>query len=150
MTTGQLRLTGRITIDLPPDEAFTLFTPRGEQEWAHGWHPHFPAPVPDDAQPGTVFETESHGQHTIWVVTSAQPGRCISYARTTPGDLAGTVNVMISPAAGRSEAEVTYDLTALTAAAAPGLHEFADGYQAYLRTWQEAIAYLVDGRRGGR
>jgi hypothetical protein len=148
MTAGQLRLTGRIRIGLPPDDAFRLFTPRGEQEWAHGWHPHFPAPVPDDAEPGTVFETQSHGEHTIWVVTSRQPGQCISYARTTPGDRAGTVTVTITPAAGGSEAEIAYDLTALTAAAVPGLHEFGDGYPAYLRSWQDAIAYLVDAPRG--
>ena len=149
MTGGHVRLTGRITIGLPPDEAFRLFTPGGEQEWAHGWHPQFPAPVPDDAEPGTVFETQAHGQHTIWVVTSRQPGQCISYARVTPGDRAGTVTVTISPSGGRSEAEVSYDLTALTAAASAGLREFACRYPEYLRSWQEAIAYLVDAREGG-
>jgi hypothetical protein len=44
MTSTQ-RLTGRIQVALPPNEAFRLFTPRGEQDWAHGWRPHFPAPA---------------------------------------------------------------------------------------------------------
>ena len=139
MTSTRQRLTGRIRVDLPPGEAFRLFTPRGEQDWVHGWHPHFPAPVLDDTEPGTVFETHADRQHTIWLVTSCEPGKRISYARVTPGDRAGTVTVTIGPAGGGSEVEVTYQLTALTPAAADELAEFADRYPAYLRSWQDAI-----------
>src|SRR6266567_8723965 len=66
------RLTGRLHVGLPPAEAFRLFTARGEQDWAHGWQPHFPAPAPDDSEPGIVFETSAHGQHTVWVVTERE------------------------------------------------------------------------------
>jgi len=145
----QRRLTGRIRVALPPGEAFRLFTPRGEQDWVHGWHPHFPAPAPDDTEPGTVFETSAHGQHTIWLVTDRQPGERISYARVTPGDHAGTVTVAISPdgehSAGQySEVEVTYQLTALTSDADRTLSEFADGYAAYLQSWEDAITAWMD------
>ena len=143
MTGSRRRLTGHIQVALPPAEAFRLFTPRGEQDWAHGWHPSFPAPAPDDTEPGTVFETSAHGQHTIWLVTGRDPGRHISYARVTPGDQAGTVTVIISPAGQHSEAEVTYELTALTSTADHKLAEFADGYPAYLRSWQDAIAAML-------
>ena len=78
MSGTQRRLTGRIQVALPPAEAFRLFTPRGEQDWAHGWHPHFPAPVTDDTDPGTVFETHAHDQHTIWLVT----GRVLEHWHT--------------------------------------------------------------------
>jgi hypothetical protein len=139
VTSTRQRLTGRIKVDLPPGEAFRLFTPRGEQDWAHGWHPRFPAPAPDDAEPGTVFETHTHGQHTIWLVTGREPGKRISYARVTPGDQAGTVTITITPSGRHSEVEVTYQLTALTSAANHKLREFADGYPAYLQSWQDAI-----------
>src|SRR5436305_397346 len=36
-------LTGRLTVDLPPAEAYELFTPRGEERWVPGWRPRFPA-----------------------------------------------------------------------------------------------------------
>jgi hypothetical protein len=143
MTGMQRRLTGRIQVPLPPGEALRLFTPRGEQDWALGWLPSFPAPASDDTQPGTVFETSAHGQHTIWLVTDRQPGKRISYARVTPGDQAGTVTVTISPAGQHSEAEVTYQLTALTGPATRKLSEFADGYSAYLQSWQDAIAAWI-------
>ena len=47
-------------------------------------------------------------------------------------------------AGGHSAVEVTYDLTALTGAAVPGLAEFARGYPDHLRSWQDAIAALLD------
>ena len=140
MTGAQRRLTGRIQVALPPGEAFRLFTPRGEQDWAHGWHPRFPGPADDDTEPGTVFETSAHGQDTVWLVTDRQQGMRISYARVTPGDRAGTVTVTISPAGRHSEVEVTYHLTALTGPASVKLSEFADGYSAYLRSWEDDIA----------
>jgi hypothetical protein len=167
MTAAQRRLTGRIHVALPPAEALRLFTPRGEQDWAHGWHPRFPAPAPDDTEPGTVFETTAHGQHTVWLVTEHQPGRRISYARVTPADQAGTVTVTVTAAAAthadadadatdvdasqhsaagqhtaagqHSAVDVTYHLTALTGPAVGKLGEFADRYPAYLQSWQDAI-----------
>ena len=148
MTGVQQRLTGRILVGLPPGEAFGLFTPRGEEDWAHGWHPRFPAPAPDDTEPGTVFETSAHGQHTVWLVTDRQAGKRISYARVTPGDQAGTVTVTISAAGLHSEAEVIYLLTALASTADDRLSEFADGYPAYLQSWQDAIAGWVKGQAG--
>jgi hypothetical protein len=142
--TGPARLAGVIQVALPPADAFRLFTPRGEQDWAHGWHPAFPAETPDDTEPGTVFETSAHGaQPTVWVVTGRQPGRSISYTRVTPGDRAGTVTVNLSPAGQHGEAsdvEVTYQLTALSESAGDALREFADGYRAYLQSWQDAIS----------
>jgi Polyketide cyclase / dehydrase and lipid transport len=139
VTSTRQRLTGRIQVDLPPGEAFRLFTPRGEQDWVHGWQPRFPAPAPDDTEPGTVFETHADGQHTIWVVISREPGKRISYARVTPGDRAGTVTVTINAAGHHSEVEVTYQLTALTGPAGHKLSEFAGRYPAYLQSWQDAI-----------
>lgn len=149
MTGTQQRLTGRIRIPLPPAEAFPLFTPRGEQVWAEGWHPSFPAAAPDDSEPGTVFETSAHGERTIWLVIDRQPGKRISYARVTPGDRAGTVTVTVSPAGHHTEAEVTYELTALTDPAAARLREFADGYPAYLQSWQDAITAWIDDPAAG-
>ena len=140
MTGTQRRLTARIQVAVPPAEAFRLFTPRGEQDWAQGWRPRFPAPAPDDTEPGTVFETSAHGQRTIWLVTDRDPGRRISYARLTPSDQAGSVTVTISAVGEHSEVEVTYLLTALTDAAEGTLAEFADSYPAYRKSWQDASA----------
>jgi hypothetical protein len=56
--------------------------------------------------------------------------------RITPDRLAGTVEVRLRT----GEAEVTYDLTALTDDALRELEEFAAGYGAFLAEWERAIA----------
>jgi hypothetical protein len=134
-------LTGTLTVDLPPSQAFQLFTPRGEQDWAAGWRPRFPAPTGDDSAPGTVFETTAHGHTTTWVVVERTPGTQIRYARSTPGLTAGTVAVRLdSVGSGSSRVEVAYALTAVTDAGRRWLDDFAAGYDGFLAGWQEAIA----------
>jgi hypothetical protein len=146
MTGTHRRLTGRIQLNLPPHEAFRLFTPRGEQDWVSGWQPRFPAPAADDTEPGTVFETDAHGQRTIWLVLDRQWGKRISYARITPDDNAGIVTIVINSASGHSEVQVTYELTALIGATGRTVREFADAYPTYLRSWQDAITAWLRSR----
>jgi hypothetical protein len=135
-------LAGELTVALPPAEAWALFTPRGEETWAHGWQPRFPADADDDAAPGTVFQTDGHGAHTTWVVVDSEPGRRVRYSRHTPDVSAGTVTVeLAADRAGTGTAVVvTYALTALTTAAGPDLARFAAHYPEFLRGWQDAIA----------
>jgi hypothetical protein len=133
-------LSGHLTVALPPEHAFELFTPRGEQRWAAGWLPRFPAATADDSAPGTVFETEAHGRTATWVVTERTPGRRVRYARVVPGDNAGTVTVELAGrAGGDSDVKVTYELTALTESAAQDLRGFAVRYPDMLRHWADAI-----------
>lgn len=134
------RLTGQFTLNLVPDKAFHLFTPRGERAWAPGWEPSFPVPTEDDSAPGTVFETSAHGIRTIWVVAeSARPHR-IRYAQIRPEERAGTVEVTLAEAVYGSEVTVTYHLTPLTGAAHEELEQFAAGYPGFLAGWPAAMA----------
>ncbi|MFF0306279.1 SRPBCC family protein [Streptosporangium sp. NPDC004379] len=136
-----MRLTGTLTVPLPPSRAFRLFTARGEQDWVKGWEPRFPVPVEDDTVPGTVFETDADGVTTTWVVTAREEHSRISYARVTPGHRAGTVTVALARDGDGdgSEVTVTYDLTPFDDEAARELAEFARGYTAFLRSWQDDI-----------
>jgi hypothetical protein len=135
-----LAMTGHLTVARPPMEAFVHFTPRGEEAWAPGWQPRFPAPAADDTVPGTVFETDAHGRTTTWVVVDRTPARRIRYARVLPGDTAGTVTVELADAGGHTDVTVTYELTALTAAAIEPLRGFAARYDDMMREWADAIA----------
>src|ERR1700733_12363008 len=105
------RLSDRIHVALPPDEAFQLFTPRGEREWAPGWDPTFPAPSSDDSEPGTVFETEAHGHRGTWLVTDRVRGRQIAYAQVIAGLRAGRIIVTLDATEQGSEVEVVYEFT---------------------------------------
>lgn len=140
------RLSDRIQVALPAEEAFQLFTPRGEREWARGWDPAFPAPTADDSEPGTVFETDAHGHRGTWLVTDRVPGRRIAYAQVIPGERAGTITVTLETTVDGSEVEVVYELTPLSDAGAYHIKQFANGYRDYLRSWQDAIAACVEKR----
>ena len=139
MTDRRQAATGTFTLALPPDEAFRLFTPIGERDWAHGWDPQFPAATTDDTDPGTVFVTDAHHQTTTWVVVDRVAGRSVRYARVLPGVTAGTVTVVLRDDAAGCAVTVTYDLTALTDDAARDLHDFVAGFAAFLDSWRHAI-----------
>jgi len=64
---------------------------------------------------------------------------------TFPGQEAGTVTVALGRQAGWAGpvATVSYDLTALSEAAADGLARFAAGFPQFLRHWEQAIASAV-------
>lgn len=143
------RLSDRIHVALPAEEAFQLFTPRGEREWAHGWDPKFPAPTSDDSEPGTVFETDAHGRRGTWLVTDRLRGKRIAYARVVPGETAGTITVTLEATEGGSDVEVVYDLTPLTETGVHYIEQFASGYGDYLRSWQDAIAACLEKRGAG-
>jgi len=144
-----VRLTGTIEVGLPPEQAFSLFTPSGERAWSEGWDPQFPAPTEDETEPGTVFTTDHGDQRTIWTVVRREAGSAITYSRTTPGDRAGLVTVALQPSAGGSTVTVGYDLTALASEADHALREFAHHYPAFLNEWRDAIAALLAAPQGG-
>lgn len=140
------RLSAEIRVPLAPEDAFDLFTPSGEREWAHGWEPRFPEPASDDSKPGTVFETEAHGQSATWLVTECVYGKRIAYAQVIPGERAGRITVTLDAAEGESQVEVTYEMTALSHAGAQHLEQFADTYIDYVQSWQDAIAECLAKR----
>ncbi|RVX46730.1 hypothetical protein EDD27_9631 [Nonomuraea polychroma] len=147
MSGAQHTLVGQLPVALPPDETFGLFTPRGEERWVAGWRPRFPVGTGDDSAPGTAFETDSHGERTIWVVVGREPGRRVSYARVTPGSRAGIVTVEVSgDGQGGSTVRVTYELTALTPEGEGPLREFAVGYPDFLRSWEAEISRHLGSR----
>lgn len=140
------RLSDRFHVALPTEEAYRLFTARGEREWARGWDPTFPVPTSDDSEPGTVFQTDAHGLRTTWLVTERERGRRIAYAQVIPGERAGRITVTLDPTDGGSEVEVVYELTPLSEAGAHHLEQFADGYREYLGSWEDAIAACLQER----
>jgi hypothetical protein len=141
-----VRLSGELEVALPPEQAFRLFTARGEADWVPGWRPEFPADVVDDTAPGTVWRTVAHGRETTWVVVQREAPFLVGYARVVPGVQAGTVTVRLDALdGGRSQVRVAYRLTALGQEAAQELARFAERYPAMLREWQELIQRHLAG-----
>ncbi|MDX6758826.1 MULTISPECIES: SRPBCC family protein [Streptomyces] len=140
-------LSAALTVPLPPEEAFRLFTARGERDWVPGWDPVFPVEPQDDTAPGTVWLTSTDEEETTWLVASRDFPRSVSYARITPGVRAGTVTVALAETGAGSEVTVTYDMTPLTPAAAEALDAFAADYPSFIRSWAQLIAGHLDRHR---
>jgi hypothetical protein len=125
---------------MPPEQAFSLFTPTGERGWAEGWNPIFPCPTADETEPGTVFTTAHGDQRTTWTVIQREGCATIAYSFVTAGERAGLVTITLEPAAAGSTVTVRYDLTALGSEANPKLRSFAAHYPQFLEHWRESIA----------
>jgi hypothetical protein len=118
-----------IAVALPPKQAIELFTPEGERKWSAGWDPVYPRPE-RTAGPGAVFITGHDGHTTTWTMVDHTAG-CVRYARVTPGVAAGTVTVALeADGAGGTRAQVTYDLTSLSADGDARLADFDRAYDA--------------------
>jgi hypothetical protein len=128
-----MKHTGTIAVPLPPEQAITLFTPEGERAWAPGWDPQHHS----DA----VFTTDHDGTQTIWVVLDAGED-AVRYARVSPGRHAGTVEVRCRADGETTRAEVTYDLTPLSADA---LDDF--GFDAMFAEWERMIVEACTASR---
>ena len=91
-----------------------------------------------------MFVTDAgDDRQTVWVVAD-RSASSMRYARITPGVWGGTVEVRCAEDRANTVAEVTYDLTALSASAEAGLQEFADGYDEYMGDWESEIAKALE------
>jgi hypothetical protein len=136
--------TGSFEIPLEPARAIALFTAEGERAWVDGWDPSYPDPEASPDAPGTVFLTAAHGGDPVkWMVAGTGEGER-SYARFDPSGVAALVEVRCTAAGSGTRVEVTYSQTALDEGAVDELERFAEGYDAYMQAWREAIESAIE------
>jgi hypothetical protein len=127
-------------LEAPRSRVLSLFTARGERDWAPGWDPEM---LSGAEERGSAFRTQDrHGQETIWVVTEYRPleGR-VSYARAALGSNIGLVDVICTePAGGGTDVSVRYTLTALSEAGRTFVGTFLETghYSKMIDAWRAA------------
>lgn len=132
----------RITVDLPADQAFMLFTPAGEERWVEGWAPRYVHPADGRTEAGMVFSTGSGDETTHWLLADFDRAAHRSrYVRCTPASRMTVVEVQCRAIDGaRTEVDVGYTLTALNDAGLAAIDCFARGFVAMIDGWAAAIA----------
>ena len=140
--------TGTVSVALPPDEAFPLFTPEGERSWVSGWAPTYPAGGRPDPAPGVAFVLGKEAGASTWLVTRYDAAaRGASYAYVLPEHRAVLVDVDVEAGpGGGSRARVAYRMTSLGPAGDAFVREFGEGWDAFLAGWEEGIRrHVVEG-----
>jgi hypothetical protein len=127
-----------ITVDLPVDQAFTLFTPKGEEMWVPGWRPEYLSPASGETVEEMLFRTGSADETTIWTCLKYEPElRHARYLRVTPASRVAIVDVRCRPdGPDRSVARVSYAFVALTEAGAQFIAAVtAESFAASIDEW---------------
>lgn len=132
---------GSFTVPCDPATALPLFTPEGERRWVEGWQPEYLSGADDEV--GAVWRT-AHDDEVTWITTDRDDDR-VRYARVSGNGTAGLVEVRCSPAGGGTRVQVTYDLTACTAAGFYALQRFATHFEDMLEHWRRATAAVLAG-----
>lgn len=131
----------------PPERVFPLLCPVREAEWVPGWAPRLVVSTSGVAEPSCVFVTPDDGAEAVWVVTEHDPARYrVGFVKVTPGRTVGQIAIALHPGPGpdETEAEVTYQFTALSAEGEAAVAAFtAEHYLAFMQEWEAALNHYL-------
>ncbi|MGD0167687.1 MAG: hypothetical protein ABSC51_10455 [Gaiellaceae bacterium] len=147
--------TAKITVNAPLDEAFALFGPIREKDWADGWDPQLIDPVSELVQERMVFTTQTHfGQEEpddVWIISAYSVGDSFIEYTVFEHERVRWIEVVCEPTGSdeTTRAEITYTYLGLTDRGNSLSKESLDLiFEHDLRDWEEAINhYLAIGER---
>lgn len=111
-----VEFTGTVTVALPADEAFELFSPLGETRWVPEWNPELLHPPGAVWERGQIFRTREMYGDAVWIVTALDPAsRDVEYHRVEPGRYVARVRVRCDGlGARRTQVQVRYAFIGLS------------------------------------
>jgi hypothetical protein len=109
--------TGTLTVALPGDEAFELFSPLGETRWVPDWNPEWLHPAGATWERGQIFRTREMYGDAVWIVTALdRAAREAEYHRVESGRYVARVRVRCeSVDERRTQVHVRYAFIGLSA-----------------------------------
>lgn len=131
-----------------PAAVFPLLCPVREADWLEGWDPLLVVTASGVAEPDCVFTTPTDTGEAVWYVTRHEPeAGFVEMLKITPRVTACRLTIRVRPAAGGSEAEVTYSHTSLGPVGDAFVASFTeDFYREFVRDWEARVNhYLVHG-----
>lgn len=124
-----------------PEVVFPLLCPVREADWIEGWDPLVVISSSGVAEADCVFVTPAAPNDAIWYVTRHDPRSwSVEMIKITPGITACRLQIDLRPAAGGSEATITYTHTSIGPAGEQFVREFTeDYYRDFMREWEERM-----------
>jgi hypothetical protein len=141
----RIERTGDFLLPIPPDQAFSFFSPEGERAWVPDWDPVYLSPDHPSEAPGTVFRTKHGGEETLWLILGYDRGKGeAEYVRVTPGSRMGTVRVRCrGDGESGSRITVSYALTALSEGGNAVLADLTESrYTGMLQEWRQRLVVI--------
>ena len=129
----------------PPSRVFPLLCPVREADWLEDWDPEVVFSESGVAEPDCVFLTGASPGQAIWYITRHEPGKgLVEMIKVTPAVTACRLTIRLRPAAGGSEATVSYSYTSLGPAGDAFVESFTDEhYRQFMRDWEEQINHYL-------
>ncbi|MGB7434760.1 MAG: hypothetical protein WBR26_24685 [Candidatus Acidiferrum sp.] len=128
----------------PMERVAPLFGADKERVWAPHWDPQFIYPTPATDQEGMVFAAAHNHLQSVWVNTELdlKNGR-IQYAYMIPDALVTVITLRLTPQDNRTQVDVEYQRTALSAEADAHVRHMAEGDRNSGPDWEKHVnAYL--------
>lgn len=140
-----IALKGGFRVDLPPTEAFPLFSPLGEKAWVPEWNPELLHPSGVEWETGLVWRTAHDGQESIWFVGALdREQHDVTYYRVDLGLTGVTIAVSCRESDGGTAVAVRYTFVGITDAGNEFVRARTEAeFEAKMRHWQESIAAIV-------
>lgn len=128
-------------LPLPPDAAFPLFTPRGEESWVPGWRPEYLDPADGETRAEMVFLTGEGAGRTIWTCLAFDPAHHHArYLRVTPATRLAFVDVQCRARGQGSRVAVSYRYLPLTGAGNAEIAGITEtSFAAMIDGWRDLI-----------
>lgn len=139
---------GELTVALPVEQAFQLFSPLGEKGWVPDWDPELVHPPGTPWERGQIFRTREQSGDAVWIVTALDREKHdVEYHRVEPGHYVARVRVTCTPSSARqTHVSVAYRFVGLSDGGnAAILAMNAADYREKMRRWERWIGERVDG-----
>lgn len=124
-----------------PGQVFALLCPVREADWVEGWDPGIVITASGVAERDCVFTTASKPHDAIWYVTRHEPSAgFVEMLKITLGVTACRLSIQLRPAAGGTEADITYTHTSLGPEGDAFVAAFTeDFYRQFMQEWEAAL-----------
>lgn len=124
----------------PMERVAPLFGASKERVWAAHWDPKFIYPTPAADQEGMVFAVAHDHLRSLWVNTELdlKNGR-IQYVYMIPDALATVITLRLTPQGNRTQVDVEYQRTALSAVADAHVQHMAEGDRNAASDWDKRV-----------
>ena len=128
-----------------PAAVFPLLCPVREVDWIEGWEPSLVISSSGVAEPDCVFTTSAQPTDAVWYITRHEPAAgLVEMLKITPQVTACRLTIQVRPAAGGSEAEVTYSHTSLGPQGDEFIASFTeDFYRKFMQDWEARVNHYL-------